>query len=752
MPQQSGDPATEVKRLERCMNDLVSVLALPAVWSGSEPSRILDTFLDALLVILDLDFLHAKVQINPHEAPTESLRTGQLYGTDDSRQGIRQALNQSSGKVPEQLPEQGFIQLGEQQVSIHPIKMGIEGELGLIIAGSRRSGFPEQTERLVLNVAANQAAIGLQQAQRLNEQKQIASELDRLVAERTAEFARANEELRMEIVNRKRVERDLKSSEEKHRIVVEAASDAIVSMDDSGTIVFANPATARIFGYDPAELVGKPMTLLMPKSMRELHDNGFSRFLATVNRHFNWHGTELTALRKNGQEFQVEVSFGELTTGDQRLFTGFMRDISQRKQAEEMRATQTCRVLIRADVRLAFRKEESLEATLHECAESIVRHLDAAFARIWTLNREGKILELRASAGLYTHLNGAHARIPIGTLKIGMIAQEQKPLLSNDLLHDPRISDQAWAAREGMAGFAGYPLMVGARTLGVMAVFSRKALTTGTIEVLASAADLIALGVERKHAEDELRTSERRLKETESELARVGRLTAMGELAASIAHEVNQPLTAVVSNSSACLRLLANDNLEPEVLRRALEEIVADGTRASSVLARIRAFIRKEPAEKSELDINEVIQEVLLLAGRELNDNRVSLDHQLRGGLPRVLADRVQMQQVLLNLIMNSIEAMAAVIDRPRLLEVRSRIGESGSVLVTVSDSGTGFGSEADRVFSPFFTTKANGLGMGLSISRSLIESHGGRLWATSNSPHGAVLSFTLPATRGSLS
>jgi C4-dicarboxylate-specific signal transduction histidine kinase len=152
------------------------------------------------------------------------------------------------------------------------------------------------------------------------------------------------------------------------------------------------------------------------------------------------------------------------------------------------------------------------------------------------------------------------------------------------------------------------------------------------------------------------------------------------------------------------------------------------------------------------LDINEVIQEVLSLAGRELYENQVSPEHQLKTDLPSVLADRVQLQQVLLNLIMNGIEAMAEVTDRPRLLGVQSRIDESGEVLVAVSDSGTGFGLEADRVFNPFFTTKANGMGMGLSISRSLVEGHGGRLWAASNSPHGAVFSFTLPAAGGSSS
>jgi C4-dicarboxylate-specific signal transduction histidine kinase len=226
----------------------------------------------------------------------------------------------------------------------------------------------------------------------------------------------------------------------------------------------------------------------------------------------------------------------------------------------------------------------------------------------------------------------------------------------------------------------------------------------------------------------------------------------MGELAASIAHEVNQPLTAVINNSSACLRLLANRTLEPEILRGALEGIIADGSRASAVLARIRAFIKKEPAEKNWLDVNEVIQEVLVLAGHALYENQVLVDRQLSTGLPFVFADRVQLQQVLLNLIMNSIEALIAVTDRPRLLRVQSRIDESGDVLVAISDSGPGFGPEMDRVFTPFFTTKATGMGMGLSISRSLVESHGGRLWAKPNSPHGAVFSFTLPAIGGSSS
>jgi len=379
-----------------------------------------------------------------------------------------------------------------------------------------------------------------------------------------------------DITQRKEEESARRYTEEKYRLVVETASDAVISLDETSAILLANPATTRIFGYDPAELIGKPLTMLMPEFLRKLHEVGFKRYLATGQRHINWQGTELVGRRKNGQEFPVEISFGELTKDGHRVFTGFIRDISERKQAQ------------------------------------------------------------------------------------------------------------------------------------------------------------------------------RAIQNAQAELASVSRLTTMGELAASIAHEVNQPLTAVNNNSSACLRLLANQNLQPDVLRRALQEIVADGTRASAIVARIRAFIKKTPAEKNTLDVNEVIGEVLVMMGHGFEENRILLQRELAQALPAVLGDRVQLQQVLLNLIMNGIEAMTAVTNRPRTLWVQSRIDESGDVQIAVRDSGTGLGSEADRVFTPFFTTKTNGMGMGLSISRSLIEGHGGRLWSSPNSPHGAIFSFTLPAAAGS--
>ncbi len=243
-------------------------------------------------------------------------------------------------------------------------------------------------------------------------------------------------------------------SEENYRLLVDTASDAIVSIDDKGMIVFANPAIATVFGYEPSEVMGKPLTILMPEYMRKLHEGGFTRYLTTGQRHINWQGTELSALRKNGEEFPVEISFGELTRDGRKVFTGFLRDISKRKQAEiALRAAMDERTRIsafREEIGIALSHQEDLKGILHNCAGAVVRHLDAAFARIWTLSGDGRELELQASAGMYTHLDGPHSRILVGQHKIGLIAQERKPHLSNDAQNDPRVSDKDWVRQENI--------------------------------------------------------------------------------------------------------------------------------------------------------------------------------------------------------------------------------------------------------------------------------------------------------------
>ena len=233
-------------------------------------------------------------------------------------------------------------------------------------------------------------------------------------------------------------------------------------------------------------------------------------------------------------------------------------------------------------------------------------------------------------------------------------------------------------------------------------------------------------------------------------LSRATRLTVMGELSASIAHEINQPLAAIITNGHACERFLTLSPPDLDEVKDAVGEIVRDGRRASEVLKRIRAMSKNSAPERGQVDVNQAIAEVLALTRDELLRHRVSVQTDLHSNLPTIMADRVQLQQVVLNLVMNGIDAMRAVADRSRILTVRSLLSDRGNIAVNVADSGIGLDpANRERIFDTFFTTKPEGMGMGLAISNTIIEAHRGRLWAESGSPFGAVFAFTLPLVAG---
>jgi C4-dicarboxylate-specific signal transduction histidine kinase len=258
---------------------------------------------------------------------------------------------------------------------------------------------------------------------------------------------------------------------------------------------------------------------------------------------------------------------------------------------------------------------------------------------------------------------------------------------------------------------------------------------------------------DRKRAEEKLRASEQRLLDAQLELAHVMRVTTLGELTASISHEVNQPLAGVIANAEACLRWLNRGTPDLDAARRSVEWIIQDGNRASEVVRRVRALAHKSDIEMVPLDVNDLVTETVGLMQRELFSHQVSLRMELGPALPTILADRVQLQQVIINLVMNGIEAMRSVTDRPRELLIRSGQEDRQFVLVSVTDCGAGISAEnAGRLFRPFFTTKSGGMGMGLSICRSIVEDHGGRLWATANVPFGATFQFTVPVNAGTAS
>jgi C4-dicarboxylate-specific signal transduction histidine kinase len=272
-----------------------------------------------------------------------------------------------------------------------------------------------------------------------------------------------------------------------------------------------------------------------------------------------------------------------------------------------------------------------------------------------------------------------------------------------------------------------------------------------TEDSLREARDELELRVAERTAELKRQMAEQRrieeaLQATRAELTRAARITTIGELTASIAHEVNQPLAAVVANADACVAWLSREKPDLAEARSAAERATQGATRASEVIARIRSLITKATPEKSKVQINQVIEQTTALAEGQAARNQVAIKLELSPDLPVVFGDSIQFQQVILNLIVNGIEAMSSITDRPRMLTLRTEAEDKGLVRVSVHDSGIGLNEEVmRRLFEPFFTTRAKGMGMGLSISRSIIETHGGRLWAESNGSGGATFQFTLP-------
>jgi PAS domain S-box-containing protein len=562
--------ADEIKNLKACINDLISVLALPAIWIGREPSQILSTLLDVLLGILRLDFAYARVSNSIGVAPIEMVRLAHPRNLTAQPQEIGRMLNPWLSGDPPTSPLMVPNPIGEGEVSIAPFRLGVFDEVEVLVAACQRADFPTETERLVLQVAANQAAIGVREARLMSDQRRLAEELDQRVAQRTRQLTAVNEELRKENVERKRAEEALRGSEERWRAVFENSAAGIALANFTGRFLATNFAFQKMLGYSEEEL-------------RELS------FLDVTHKDYRDANSELTA---------------ELLGGKRQYF--------------EMEKRYQC--------------------------------------------KDGNLIWVRV-----------HVSLVSGTQSI------------------PRF-------------------------------------------LLAIVEDI----TERRRAEETLR-------KTQAELAHVTRVTTLGEMTASIAHEVNQPLAAVVNNASACLRWLAASNQDEA--RQSAALIVADAHRASEIIGRIRAFVTKAPPQKAWLNINETILEVLALARSEVQGNRVSLQTHLSDDVPLILGDRIQLQQVILNLINNAIEAMSGAVDGPRELQVGSAKDQSQGVRVAVRDSGPGLDPKSlDHLFTAFFTTKPQGMGMGLAISRSIIEAHGGRLWASPNDGPGATFQFTLQA------
>jgi signal transduction histidine kinase len=324
----------------------------------------------------------------------------------------------------------------------------------------------------------------------------------------------------------------------------------------------------------------------------------------------------------------------------------------------------------------------------------------------------------------------------------GIAIRTGQPYWAKDFRADPTLLPWRDAAvARGYASCVALPLIMHGTKLGVMNLYAGKpnAFNERSIQQYTDLANNLAYGVTALRTEEAMR-------EAQSALIHVSRVTALGELAASITHELNQPLTGVISNSHACLRWIETAPPNLEEVRHGVERTLRDGTRAAEVITKIRSLLRKTTTEMAPVNINDAIQEVVALAQPEVRKNEVNLRVDLDLALPPVTGDRVLLQQVILNLLINGIEALAPVGREYRKLQIRSQRSDPGTVLIAVSDTGIGFGQKSfEDLSKAFFTTKPNGMGMGLSISRSIVTNHGGHLCAEPNPDRGATFQFTLP-------
>lgn len=820
MEAQLEHPAEEIKRLRRCIDDLVSLVALPAIRGDGEPAEIVRALIEALLGRLSLDLVYVRLGAAVGEAPIEVVRFAQTGSPAAGPREIGELFNRRLGDDPQKWPPLARHTVGDVKMTLVPLRLGFRGEIGVIVAGSRRADFPRQTESLVLSVAANQAAVGLQQSLLLSEQKlKLNTDIDdRQRAE--AQRDRTIEELRAR-------QSMLSESEQQFRAIFDEAGTGItlVDLQQTGTPIRNNRALQTMLGLSQEELGF--FETYDELTARDDRDADAATFRELCEGQRDSLRQEKHFILRDGSSVWANVIFTLLrdAAGFPRFIIAIHEDITERKRAvERLQAKQelldlaqkSARAMafdwyIQQEVNVWSPEQESLYglpagsfdgtfqgwkrliyapdwpvllkaiAHAHETGEVAVE-----FRAVWP---DGSLHWLATNGQMFFDEQGQPCRMVGFTTDVTPRKLAEEDLRRSEAFlaeaqHLSSTGSFSWRVETGEITWSEQayhifeldpavpmtPEIMRTRVHPEDAqlfdeVFDRAQAGGGDFEFehrllmpdhSIKYLHVIAHGLRGQDGEleyigavqdvTERRLSEEALNNLRSELAHVSRVATLGALTASIAHEVNQPLSGIITNASTCLRMLAADPPNVDGARETARRTIRDGHRAADVITRLRALFGKQGATSEPVDLNEATREVIAMSLSELRRNRVLPRLELADNLPPVTGDRVQLQQVILNLLLNALDAMRGVEDSPTPLVIRTARDEDDRVRLCVQDAGIGFDPQvAARLFEAFYTTKHDGMGIGLSVSRSIIESHHGRLWATLNDGPGATFSFSLP-------